>query len=90
MGWHLYLMAAVLLAIAFQLRRSGGKNGVRARDISGNVVVGDVSGTVTQTSACPPAAEQKPDRIAWAIGILGVLIVVAQLGYSVVHDLLAK
>lgn len=90
MGWYLYLLAALLLAVAFQLRRAGGKNSIRGRDLSGNVVVGDVSGTVTQTSSRPRAADQKPDRIAWAIAILGVLIAAAQLGYSIVHDVLVK
>jgi hypothetical protein len=86
MGWYPYILAAALLAIAGLIRRSGRTNSLRARNISGNVVVGDVSGTVSQTSAPPPAAEQKPDRIAWAIGIVAVLIAVAQLA----HDMLAK
>ena len=86
MGWYPYLLAGALLVIAVLIGRSGPRNRLRARHISGNVVVGDVAGTVSQTSTSHPAAEQKPDRVAWAIGIVGVLIAAAAFAY----DVLAK
>jgi CDP-diglyceride synthetase len=88
MGPYLYLLGGALLIVAFFVGRSGGGNKLQARNVSGNIVVGDVSGSVSQVaaaSAAPSApAEPKPDRIAWLIGIIGVLVAVAQLG----HDLL--
>jgi hypothetical protein len=90
MDWYLYLLAAVLILVAVLRSRSAPKNQLRARDISGNVSVGDVSGTLTQTGAAPPPADPKPDRVAWLIGIVGVLIAVATLAYTVIHDLAAK
>ena len=86
MGWYPYLLAGALLVIAVLIGRSGPRNRLRARDISGNVVVGDVAGTVSQTSTSQLAADQKPDRVAWAIGIVGVLIAAAAFAY----DVLAK
>ena len=85
MGWYLYLLAALMLIVAVWVARSRRGNSVRARDISGNVIVGDVSGTVSQVSAPrPTASKSEPDRVAWTIGIIGVLVAVAQL----VHDVL--
>ena len=49
MGWYPYLLAGALLVIAVLIGRSGPRNRLRARNISGNVVVGDVSGTVSQS-----------------------------------------
>jgi len=87
MGWYFYLLAGALLAIALLIGRSSGrKHSLRARDISGNVVVGDVAGPVTQTSAPRRDPEPKPDRVAWAIGIVAALIAAAQFAY----DVLAK
>jgi hypothetical protein len=86
MGWYPYLLAGALLVVAVLISRSRSRNSLRARNISGNVLVGDVSGTVSQTSGPPPAPEPKPDRVAWAIGIVGVLIAAAALAY----DVLAK
>ena len=77
MGWYPYLLAGALLVIAVLIGRSGPRNRLRVRNISGNVVVGDVSGTVSQTSTPAPAPDPKPDRVAWAIGIAGVLIAAA-------------
>jgi len=94
MGSYLYLVGAALLVLAVLLGRSGSRNALRARDISGNTVVGNVSGGVYQGTAPQmpaPAPEGKPegkkvppDRVAWGIGIVGVLVAVAQLA----HDLL--
>jgi hypothetical protein len=72
----------VLLIVVGLFKRS---NSLRARKVTGNVVVGDNSGTINQSyrsneAGEPPAA---PDRIAWTIAIVGVLIAAAQLA----HDL---
>lgn len=85
MAMYTYLISAALILIAIS-RVSLSFNRVKTRDISGNVVVGDVSGTVLQNSITQAANERKrpPDRISWIIGIAGVLIAVAQLA----HDLL--
>jgi len=58
---------------------------VRARNVTGNVVVGDNSGTINQRhrpngTGEPPAS---PDRVAWAIAVVGVLIAAAQLAHDV-------
>ena len=72
----------VLLIILCLFKRS---NSLRARNVTGNLVVGDNTGTINQNyrpngAREPPAA---PDRVAWAIAIIGVLIAGAQLA----HDL---
>ena len=87
MGWYVYFIAGVLLIIAVLIGRSRGGNSMRMRDNSGNVIVGDITGTVSQTSAPLPRAPEKsaPDRVAWGIAIAGVLVAVAQLA----HDVLA-
>ncbi len=86
MGWYLYLLAGVMLTVAgLMITGSRRRNAMRARDISGNVIVGDVSGSASQASAPPQSTAPKsgPDRTAWAIGIIGVLVAIAQLA----HDL---
>lgn len=78
--------AGALLIVIGLLKRS---NSLRARSITGNVVVGDNSGTVNQSYRAADAREAAPappDHVAWAIGIIGVLIAAAQLA----HDVLAK
>jgi hypothetical protein len=77
---------AVLFVIIGLLKRS---NSLRARNITGNVVVGDSSGTIHQSYRATGAADARPvpaDRVAWVIAIVGVLVAAAQLA----HDLLAK
>jgi hypothetical protein len=90
MGWYVYVVAAVLVAVALVIGRPRPRNSLRARDMSNaNVHVGDSSGPTSQTvTPAAPAGprEAKPDRIAWAIGIIAVLVALAQLG----HDVLAK
>jgi hypothetical protein len=74
---------SVLLIVAGLFKRS---HGLWARNISGNVVVGDNSGTINQSYGAAGAGEARPgapDRIAWGIAIVGVLIAAAQLA----HDL---
>jgi hypothetical protein len=72
----------VLLIVVGLFKRS---NSLRARNVTGNVVVGDNSGTINQSyrpsEAREPAAA--PDRVAWTIAIVGVLIAVAQLAHDV-------
>jgi hypothetical protein len=83
MGFHpliVYAIGVLLIAVGF-FRPS---NRLRARHVTGNVVVGDNSGTINQSyqpnGVREPSAS--PDRVAWAIAIVGVLIAAAQL----VHD----
>jgi hypothetical protein len=62
---------------------------VQARDVSGIVVAGDNPGSINQTrreTVSPSGSEGPPssgDRVAWAIGIIGVLIAAAQLAFDV-------
>ena len=76
-----YVIAAVLV-IAALARHS---YSLKARRIKGNVVqMRDNAGTINQTYTEAGGAEQAgPDRVAWAIGILGVLVAVAQLAHDV-------
>jgi hypothetical protein len=73
---------AAALVIAALARRS---YSMKARGIKGNIVQGrDISGTVNQTyTEAADAKEAGPDRVAWAIGIVGVLVAVAQLAHDV-------
>jgi hypothetical protein len=79
-----YALAALLIAIGL-LKRS---NSVRARKMTGNLAVGDNSGTINQNYRATGEAKEgaPPDRVAWWIAIIGVLIAAAQLA----HDVLAK
>jgi hypothetical protein len=50
------------------------------------VVVGDNAGTINQSYRVTAAGEARPaapDRVAWAIAIVGVLVAVAQLAHDV-------
>jgi hypothetical protein len=89
MGTHLYLIGIAFLVVALVIGR-GRRNSFKARDVSNSVVItGDVSGTVTHTVSQPTRSlptRPGPDRIAWIIGIVGVLVASAQLLY----DLLQK
>ena len=90
---------AALIILAALVRRS---NSLKAGRINGNIVVGDISGSINQTynGAAKPADTNneaaKPldtgkgaapgasgDRVAWGIGIIGVLVAVAQLAHDV-------
>jgi hypothetical protein len=59
---------------------------LRTRKIIGNLVLGDNSGTIKQNyradreAVGPPAP---PDRVAWVIAMIGVLIAAAQLSHDV-------
>lgn len=97
MGNWLYLVGLVLVIAGFLIGRIRAGNSVRARDVSGNMVTGNVSGSVSQNAQLAAAEAgkpqvaaraSKPDRVAWLIMIIGVLIAVAQLAYSVIHDML--
>jgi hypothetical protein len=86
MGYWPYLVGLVLVMAGFSVGRFRRSNSVRARDISGIVVGGEVSGSVSQTTQrSPVAVSGKHDLVAWVIGGVGVLIAAAQLG----HDVLA-
>jgi hypothetical protein len=87
-GYWLYLVGFIFVVIGFLVGSFRGST-VRARDISGIVVGRDASGPISQNRQLDPVparASSKPDRIAWLIAIVGVLIAAAQL----VHDLLAR
>jgi hypothetical protein len=81
--WQVYALGAVIAAVGLWLGRRGPK--VRARDVHNSVVADEVNGPVTITNAAPGESREAPrgDRIAWVIGIVGVLIAAAQL----LHDL---
>ena len=73
----------VLLIVVGLLKRS---HSLRARNVTGNVVVGNNTGKVNQSYRAASAGEARPpapDRIAWAIAIIGVLIAAAQLAHDV-------
>jgi hypothetical protein len=87
MGYWPYLVGVALVVMGFVVGRFRGNNSVRARDVHGILIGGNVSGSVAQTtqpSEIPPASN-KVDRVAWLIAIVGVLIAAAQLA----HDVLA-
>jgi hypothetical protein len=81
-GLALVLIMAVLVRLLARPK-------MRARDISGIVVAGDNPGPITQTrteTAPPSSSEGRPserDHVAWAIGIIGVLIAAAQFAFDV-------
>jgi hypothetical protein len=76
-----YAIGVLLIAVGLFKRSSR----LRARDVTGNVVVGDNSGTINQSYRPNGAREPQaaPDRIAWAIAIVGVLIAAARLAHDV-------
>jgi hypothetical protein len=76
-----YAIGVLLIVVGF-FKRS---NSLRARNVTGNVVVGDNSGTINQSYQPNGAREPRgaPDRVAWAIAIVGVLIAAAQLLHDV-------
>ena len=80
-GHIIVYVIAVVLVVAALARRS---YSVKARSIKGNIVQGrDISGSINQTYTEARGAEKAgPDRVAWAIGIVGVLVAVAQLAYD--------
>jgi len=91
MWWYLYLIAGALFAIALLIGRSGRKYSIHAENLSGNIAMGDNSANLSQINAPRQDPErqdpkQKPDRVAWTIGIVAALIAAAQLA----HDVLAK
>jgi len=97
MGTHLsmvggYLIGGVLVIIGVILRLINrkwltGKKTLRSRDISGNVIVGQVSGVVTQTSSSQAHIASTPsDGVAKAhliVTIVGLVVAAAQLAYDV-------
>jgi hypothetical protein len=80
-------LGVVIAALGLWLGRRG--HNVRARDVQGSVVAGEVKGSVSITNTGPHAAPSKDrergqgDRIAWAIAIVGVLIAAAQLAHDI-------
>jgi hypothetical protein len=80
MGSYLYLIGGALLILAILISRfRGGGNTLRARDVSGNVNIGNVTGSVTQTSTSSgDKGKPEPDRVAWGIAIVGFLVALGQ------------
>ncbi|WP_428489637.1 hypothetical protein [Rhodopila sp.] len=77
---YLYLFSFALIILAAVLRGSRKRNSLRSGDITGNAVVGDVSGDVSQVATARARAEKpRPDRVAWVIAIIGVLVSVVTL-----------
>ncbi len=77
-----YGLGVLLIAIGM-FKRS---NILRAGKITGNVAVGNNSGTINQSyrqRGAPGARSAAPDRTAWAIAIVGVLIAAVQLAHDV-------
>jgi hypothetical protein len=87
-----YLIGAALIVVALLIALPRRGHSFRARDIHGNTFVGNVNnGSVSQDAAAPVAAppsgtraKSRPDKVAWIIAMVGVLVALAQLG----HDLL--
>jgi hypothetical protein len=88
MDSYLYLVGGALLILAILLGRfRGGGNTMRARDVSGNVHVGNVSNGATKTSTSSgDKGNSEPDRIAWGIAIVGVLVALAQFAQDFVKQ----
>jgi hypothetical protein len=84
-----YGLALVLIMALLVRLLARPKAVVRARDITGILVAGDNPGSITQTrtETAPPSGSEGPpsngDRVAWAIGIIGVLIAAAQFAFDV-------
>jgi hypothetical protein len=76
-----YAIGVLLIVVGLFKRR----NSLRARNVTGNVVVGDNSGEINQSYRPNAASEPSvtPDRVAWAIAIVGVLMTAAQLAHDV-------
>jgi len=83
-----YGLAAIIILTALVMR----SNSLKAGRIKGPVVVGNNSGSINQTyneAAKPPDAPKDAspvpsgDRVAWAIGIIGVLVAAAQFAHDV-------
>jgi hypothetical protein len=75
-----YAVGVLLIVVGLFKRR----NSLRARNVTGNVVVGENSATINQSYQPNGAREPSPapDRVAWAIAIVGVLIAAAQLSHD--------
>jgi hypothetical protein len=78
--WMGYALGMVIVALGLLVKRRG--HYVRARDVHGSVVAGEVNGSVAITNTENRVAAGTGDRIAWAIGIVGVLITAAQFAHD--------
>ncbi|WP_041795884.1 hypothetical protein [Pararhodospirillum photometricum] len=81
MGEYFYLIGAFVLIVAVFRAKS-----FKAKNISNSALVnGSVKGSVTQTVTVSPPLSSPPagDRVAWVIGIIGVLIMAGQFSYDV-------
>ena len=84
--WLVYVVGAAIVALGLLVGRRG--HSVRARDVRGSVVAGEVNGSVTitntetQSATGADRADGHGDRVAWAIGIVGALIAAAQFAHD--------
>jgi hypothetical protein len=74
--WEFLIAGLLLLALGALLIRSG--RSTRLKDVSGNIMIGDVSGSANQTYSAPtPAAPAKAagiggkEIIGWLIAVPG-------------------
>jgi hypothetical protein len=74
--WEFLIAGLLLLGLGMLLIRSG--RSTRLKDVSGNIIIGDVPGSATQHyNASPPAAPDKSpgiggkEIIGWLIAIPG-------------------
>ena len=76
-----YAIAALMVIVALARRSYS----LRARRIKGNVAqMRDNTGTINQAyTEAPGAKEPGPDRVAWTIGVVGVLVALAQLAHDI-------
>jgi hypothetical protein len=74
------IIALGIVVVLFGVWR--GRRSVRIRNSSGNIIGGDAKGTITmnytgQAGGREQAAPPGGDKVAWVIGIVGVLVAIA-------------
>jgi hypothetical protein len=78
-SWEFLVAGLLLVAFGVLLIRTG--RSTRLKDVSGNVIIGDVKGSATQSyTAAPPAAPAKASSIGgkeiigWLIAVPGAVL----------------
>jgi hypothetical protein len=80
-SWLVYVAAGIMVVVGLLFGRRGHR--VRARDVTGGVVAGEITGSATISNAAAPSLRQGGDRVGWVIAVIGVLIAAAQFAYQV-------
>jgi hypothetical protein len=84
-AWLVYAVAATVVGVGLLVGRRG--HHTRTRDVTGGVVAGEITGSVTINTAAVSPQRQKPkvsgDRVGWAIAMIGVLVAIAQFTYEI-------